>query len=234
MWTEDFIACLEKSTASQPRVEEALAIKDRHLPKRIYKYRQVCPNHISNFKSDTVRLSSPESFNDPYDCWLTLADEMVATLIERRLLDAFVKANRLQNIIPQEQIDSAKKSVEPLTTIVEYVPASSNSAAGARLKQKAASYSKQARDIANSKVISILHEWRKKVKLCSFSAVNDSLLMWGHYSDNHRGFCLEYDIEQLSPNHPFRMKLYSHLFKPTLPFKALGGKTSSTESPRAY
>jgi hypothetical protein len=150
MWTDDFIACLEKSTASQPRVEEALAMKDSHLPKRIYKYRQVCPNHISNLKSNTVRLSSPESFNDPYDCWLTLADEMVATLIERRLLDAFIKANRLQKLIPQEQIESAKKSVEPLKTIVEHVPASINSVARAKLKEKAERYSKQARDVATS------------------------------------------------------------------------------------
>jgi len=212
MWTDDFIACLEKSTTAQPSVQEALAIKDRHLPKRIYKYRRVCPNHISNFRSDTVRLSSPESFNDPYDCWLTLADDMVATLIERRVLDAFVKANKLQNVIPQTQIDNARKSVEPLKTIVQFVPESTNSAARSKLRRKAEFYSSKARDIANNKVVSILHEWRKMVKLCSFSAANDSLLMWGHYSDNHTGFCLEYDIEELNADHPFRKNLYPVIY----------------------
>ena len=212
MWTEDFISCLERSTVAKPTVDDALTIKQEHLPKRIYKYRQVSPHHISNLRSNTVRLSSPESFNDPYDCWLTLADDMVATLIERRVLDAFVKANKLQKVISQPQIDSARKSLSPLKTIVTYIPESSNKATRTKLKQKAESYSKKARDVANDKVVSILHGWRKMVKLCSFSAVNDSLLMWGHYADNHRGFCLEYDIEHLNASHPFRKNLYPVIY----------------------
>lgn len=205
MWTKDFIACLEKSTIAQPCVEEALGIKQQHLPKRIYKYRQVCPYHISNLKTDTVWLSSPESFNDPYDCWLTLADNIVATLIERRLLDAFVKANHLQKFLPATQIDEASRSVHPLRTITEFIP--NRGAAAVRLKQKAADYSVRVGGLANN-VVSILREWRKLVKLCSFSGVNDSLLMWGHYADNHRGFCLEYDVEALDAVHPFRRNLY--------------------------
>ena len=33
------------------------------------------------------------------------------------------------------------------------------------------------------------------------SAVNDNLLMWAHYSDNHRGFCLEFDTEEGDKNY---------------------------------
>lgn len=216
MWTRDFIACLEKSTVAQPQVEEALAFKQLHLPERIYKYREVCPYHINNLKTDTVRLSSPESFNDPYDCWLTLDDDLVTTLIERKILDTFVRANKLQNVIPPAQIESAKKSLEPLKTIVAHIPQSSTSAAGIKLRQKAEFFSARARDVANSKVVSILREWRQIVKVCSFSAVNDSLLMWGHYADNHRGFCLEYDLTALNAKHPFRENLYPVVYSNTL------------------
>jgi len=202
---KDFIACLEKSTIAHPTVEEALAIKQQHLPKRIYKYRQVCPYHINNLETDTVWLSSPESFNDPYDCWLTLADNLVSTLIERRLLDAFVKANKLQTVLPPAQIEEAKNSLEPLKTLAGYLP--SSSAAAIKLKQKAENYSISAEGLANG-VVSTLQEWRKMVKLCSFSAIKDSLLMWGHYADNHRGFCLEYDLEALNADHSFRKNLY--------------------------
>ena len=45
-------------------------------------------------------------------------------------------------------------------------------------------------------------------KVCSFSAVSDSILMWSHYADNHRGFCLEYDVRNLGSDHPFRRFLY--------------------------
>lgn len=32
--------------------------------------------------------------------------------------------------------------------------------------------------------------------VCCFSRVPDSLLMWAHYSDSHRGICLEYEITE--------------------------------------
>jgi hypothetical protein len=32
------------------------------------------------------------------------------------------------------------------------------------------------------------------VKVCCFSERNDSIPMWAHYADDHKGFCIEYDI----------------------------------------
>jgi Protein of unknown function (DUF2971) len=207
MWKEELIACLEKSTVGNPRVEEALAIKQQHLPKLIYKYRQVCPRHLDNLTRDTVRLSLPESFNDPYDCWLTLADDLVTTLIERRILETFVRANKLQSVIPAAQIESASKSPEPLKELIEHLPKTIRSATRVTLKERAEKYAKKVKGVAND-VASIPREWRKMVKLCSFSAVNNSLLMWSHYSVNHTGFCIEYNLEVLDASHPFRHHLY--------------------------
>ena len=33
--------------------------------------------------------------------------------------------------------------------------------------------------------------FRDLAKVCSFSGVHDSILMWSHYSDHHRGLCIE-------------------------------------------
>ena len=60
--------------------------------------------------------------------------------------------------------------------------------------------------------LSIVRQWRTVTKLCSFSAINDSLLMWSHYADNHQGFCLEYDLESLDIEHPFRKYLYPVIY----------------------
>lgn len=38
-----------------------------------------------------------------------------------------------------------------------------------------------------------LREARDKFGICSFSEVNDNMLLWSHYADCHRGFCLEFD-----------------------------------------
>ncbi len=41
-----------------------------------------------------------------------------------------------------------------------------------------------------------------------FSAKSDSLLMWSHYSDSHKGFCLVYDISKVDTNSMIRKNLY--------------------------
>jgi len=32
--------------------------------------------------------------------------------------------------------------------------------------------------------------------VCCFSTAPDALLMWAHYSDSHRGICLEYEVDE--------------------------------------
>jgi Protein of unknown function (DUF2971) len=40
-----------------------------------------------------------------------------------------------------------------------------------------------------------LQAFVNKLGICCFSEIRDSLLMWSHYSDGHRGFCLEFEAE---------------------------------------
>ena len=37
VWIEEFVSCIESSTLAKPRFDEAAAMKDTYLPKRIYK-----------------------------------------------------------------------------------------------------------------------------------------------------------------------------------------------------
>lgn len=45
-------------------------------------------------------------------------------------------------------------------------------------------------DLFNSRTVSFKGAFR----VCSFSARSDSSLMWAHYADSHKGFCIEYDV----------------------------------------
>ena len=70
---------------------------------------------------------------------------------------------------------------------------------------------RKVRDVWGTLIVSGTRQiegFRKREKVCSFSAVNDSLLMWSHYGDNHRGFCIEYDLGTLSAEHFFCKNLY--------------------------
>ena len=205
MWVRDFVDCLEGSTLRQPRVAEALAIKEQHLPKRIYKYRRDCLNSRRNLETDTVWLSSPESYNDPYDCCFTFSEDTLLATLNKWLVEKFVTAHRLQDVVSAEQIKAAKESHNPLKAIAESVSESRD--AKSSLSQRADAASTAARGVVENTACKI-RQWKKLTKLCSFSAINDSLLMWSHYADNHQGFCLEYNLEGLRADHPLREKLY--------------------------
>lgn len=141
MWIQDFVSRLEGSTLGRSRIDEALAIKQQNLSKRIYKYRRNSSNSRDNLKTDTVWLCSPDSYNDPYDCAFKLSDDRVVAAFKRRLVDTFVGAYKLQDVISADQIENAKNSQEPLETIVGHVPESSSKATGSNPKRMAEFYS---------------------------------------------------------------------------------------------
>lgn len=165
IWQKEFITCLQETTLGKSRLEEALAIQNHNLPKRIYKFRE-CSSfyHLNTLETDTIWLCSPKCYNDPYDCWFTLPDGFIATLIEQTL-------NKLH--------PGANKSL----------------------------FTSAAANLGNQVVVA-LAQFRDFAKICSFSSRNDSILMWSHYSEDHAGFCIEYDIEGLDPDHPFPKNLY--------------------------
>jgi hypothetical protein len=80
-------------------------------------------------------------------------------------------------------------------------------AASKALGQLAASHTITVSNVVKQ-VSSQLEEIKKLAKLCSLSSVGDSVIMWSHYADHHKGFCIEYDLEPLKPEHPFRHNLY--------------------------
>jgi len=44
---------------------------------------------------------------------------------------------------------------------------------------------------------------KDSLKVCSFSGTQYSIIMWSHYADQHRGFCIEYDTNSLPPENLF-------------------------------
>ena len=58
----------------------------------------------------------------------------------------------------------------------------------------------KAREIFIQEVKKMTLEFQDYVRIACFSEVKDSILMWSHYSDNHRGYCLQYDTQKLLDN----------------------------------
>jgi hypothetical protein len=125
----------------------------------------------------TIYFSAPSSFNDPFDCALQIA-----------------RAD-----ISDEQIDRAIRWLQSNTPLPRSL--------GAELAAQG-----QPGPMWRERIrVGLLNGFEKqrqhhsaKAGVACFSARNDNLLMWGHYADGHRGFCLEFDatVEPFSKARP--------------------------------
>lgn len=212
MWIEEFVDSIENSTSARPGLAEAITLKEAHLPKKIYKYRRDVDHARANLGTDTVWMASPDTYNDPYDCSFTVAEENVLNALKISSAREFADVYELETNVPDKQNKEAIPSPKPSKRVAEYGRPIFRAAPEIHSLQELLLMA----PLIIEDVVRVLHNWRDLTSICSFSSVNDSILMWGHYAQNHKGFCIEYDLEQLQSEHPFRRKLYPVIYSKKL------------------
>jgi hypothetical protein len=171
----------------------------------IYRYRGVgeierLVSCIKKGQPIEMRLSHPSNLNDPYDTWLPLV--YLKTKEKRREITrscyklACEKGN-LDSVKSKECCEKYRSNLEIsdfdewfdkiFEILLEYWK---NPITKEELKKK------------QIQKISEVHKksWRKEQEnfgIASFSERCDSLLMWAHYADSHKGICLVYDVKAL-------------------------------------
>jgi hypothetical protein len=141
-------------------------------PKRLYKYRNSSKESLINLKSNTLYMVSPKLLNDPYDCFINIE----------------IDVNRLSNknveIIRQHYI--SKPNI-PEAIRIEF-------------KEKTVAQLKELfyRSI-KTELIKRRDAFIKKNGVCCFSEKKDNILMWAHYAESFKGYCIEFDTN----NEPF-------------------------------
>lgn len=131
-------------------------------PKSIFKYQGANLNSILNFKRHGLFMASPKSFNDPFDCSLHFQ------------LDD----------LTEDQLNELRK---------QYLDSNHSEEFKIRLERNSNDTFKDILYNSAKKVLqSSIDEFLNNNGVCCFSEVNNDLLMWGHYSDSFKGFCLEF------------------------------------------
>ena len=160
-------------------------------------------NSLENLKNNQVWLSNPISFNDPFDCSVAFdANKIMNEIVKKNIyiLKSFLdyieenelSTNKKEIILKSEKpIDELKKNLseifrEPLIKEIN--------------REYKQTYINGCMDF-NTK-------YKSKLKVSCFSEVNASLLMWGHYADNHQGFCVEYDLGSLDKTNNLKKYLF--------------------------
>ena len=136
------------------------------IPQTVFRYERMTLLSLRNLKRHSIYFSSPAAFNDPYDCAVL---NPVEALSESELSD-----------FRRSMIDDPEVPDE-LKEVVTRTPDSTLSDQIRQGAQKAA-------DSQREKFL------RSRGVAC-FSVVLNNLLMWSHYGDACRGFCLEFRTE---------------------------------------
>lgn len=136
------------------------------IPKKLYKYESLNIQSLINLKSQIIYFSSPKNFNDPYDC----STNAIVTPPD----DSDVELFRIQYLERSELPEETKEGLSKLST--------------EELKIWLQG--------AGEKMINdVLRRQINGKGISCFSEKNSDLLLWSHYGEKNKGFCLEFDTK---------------------------------------
>ena len=169
-------------------------------PRRLYKYQPPFPVAISNLEKQQLWLTPPGKFNDPYDCALHV--------FRGELSDSQF-----------EQFWEWLRTNDPLAPTAE-----------ASLRENGA-LTAEARHVILAAMSDAFESQRAQlfatVGIACLSERHDDLLMWGHYADGHRGFCLGFATDRPPFDHADKVEYVTSV--PVVdPLSVLPGAAPST------
>jgi hypothetical protein len=193
--------------------------KNVHLPSSLYKFYTTTSENLMDIKNKRMWLSHPSTFNDPYDCTIGINEEEYE---KRNVLEYIKKYNLLDDssdekfsqsefneisnsCINDEEFRYIYSIKQGYSRVMYRIMQNKNQS----LQDKIQEIRKSANDDSKRKIDNIRET---NIRVTCFLAPkprgiyyvnnkNDECLskiqMWSHYANNHKGFCVEYDISSL-------------------------------------
>ena len=163
------------------------------MPKRLFRYRAFNDRAVSAFQNDIIYAVTADKFNDPYDTLVRYdlegVEKWVNTVMNTETL-AQMKTwfaqgrdlpDEVNHILTTEMTDVLKVALSSIENIKDF-------------EGRIEDTRKRMRSMIET-YFPILSETTKRYStIACFSESIDSILMWSHYADSHKGFVLEYDF----------------------------------------
>lgn len=178
-----------------PLVDEQRMVTDlfqycsKITPTNLYRYRSCNEQHISAFEKDQILLTSPTLFNDPYDSLLYInRKSLLETLKDKSAVNIGQKlVSDIEFRTEQEEIFGKEFIANILLNQMSDEEYEIN---------RVRSYDFHSRFL-DSLISMTLKKLKQTSHIGCFSEVNNSIIMWSHYANNHSGFVLNYDFNSM-------------------------------------
>jgi len=163
---------------------EARALKLKNLPQRLFRYQPLNEKVLQALDAKAVWMSRLEYLNDPYEC--------SALFKLNKYKEEFFFNPDFQNDfklihgidITDQEIDQIRGSTDRYNTYIKICNSKGLIIKDADLVER------EIKEIYTHEIDRL----RKNLIVCSFSERNNSTVMWAHYSSNHQGICIEYNL----------------------------------------
>lgn len=165
---------------------------------KIYRYQRFGAATVQSLCHDQLHFADPTAFNDPLDCQPTVKSDSDRNTL-RRILAGFIK--KRVEAEAGVSLEAAKLKGKRSAEHAKKLGAEAARSALANIEYHATNPEHEvSEDEAECRLLSdeIQHELLKRYSrgVCCFSSSVDNPVLWSHYGDQHRGFCIGYDLNR--------------------------------------
>lgn len=217
------------------RNPQLVGLKKDRIPKTLFKFYAPTSNNILDIRKKRLWLSHPNSFNDPFDCHVGIDSENYEkySLLDYIDKTGFIDESDSSNGFTKEDyrrlanskadfVSHFMSDIEEYSSVIFDISRNKNEDFEKKL-------SKIRRDISKEvqKKVSKIREI--DIRVTSFANIQSNnippgkndmeqmIQMWAHYANNHKGFCVEYDISSLHSEKLLKTHDSKSSYNPYLP-----------------
>lgn len=203
MWIDDYIKLQFPYNPDDMRIEEACQLKHQHIPDALFRYRSFNEYSLDNLMNEQERLSYPTEFNDPFDSRIKVDYGFISkTLFLHRTMDKMITQLGVSGVsVSKQEYEEIRQLENPFYHFAKHIAQFDQNIRG-----KEEEFAKAMSEITLQQIEGVFSNYLVAFQtgylvLC-LSEVKDNILMWSHYANDHSGFCIEYNFQELGPYNP--------------------------------
>lgn len=197
-WLEEYRELLFGEGHTRDTIMQSTRLKVSHMPDHLYKYRCFTPNHLKALEAGQLYAASITSLNDTKEANLVPTEAFKRDL-RQRTYDTIREKYGLA--LPEAHVETEKEIEDAIIACIRKTTGRKRGSRNFEVKYRFMSRTvgDQLREEALARHVERL---RTTYSICSLSARNDISKMWERYSEDHQGFCIEYDFKSFGLGNP--------------------------------
>ena len=194
-WLKEFEELMFGPAHTKETMELAAQIKLNYMPELLFKYRHCSEYTIQALECDFLYSSQPSLFNDIFEGPIQIERKNIEKSFCQ---ETYRKLRKKYPFFIDEPVYSPEDLLDNISTSCKHLYSGGELLQPCNLLEE--KLEKYIVSIMDEHIEELQAQAKNMYNICCLSAVNNSKLMWAHYADEHKGFCIGYDIKSLNNN----------------------------------